>query len=130
MSGLRFDDLLASAVVAILLAGSPCALAQETATTPAQVPAGSSGEAAGGVLPTAPNTPASVAEQVRVPDPLASLDPADRAIAERIRDLLAMKPNRFFADEKEYAAVEAFYQKRNLAPLWLDRGVELSLIHI
>src|SRR5262249_46876100 len=49
--------------------------------------------------------------------------PADRAIAERIRDLLAMKPNRIFADEKEYAAVEAFYQKRNLAPIWLDKGV-------
>jgi L,D-transpeptidase YcbB len=124
MSGLRFDQLLASAGVAILLAASPCALAQETAPTPVQVPAGSSGEAPAGVLPTAPNTPTSVAEQVPVPDPLASLDPSDRAIAERIRDLLAMKPNRFFADEKEYAAVEAFYQKRNLAPLWLDKGVE------
>ena len=55
---------------------------------------------------------------------MTSLDPADRAIAERIRDLLAAKPNRFFADEKEQAAVEAFYQKRNLAPLWLDKGVE------
>ena len=75
-------------------------------------------------MPTATNTPASVAEQVPAPDPLASLDPADRAIAERIRDLLAMKPNRIFADEKEHAAVEAFYQKRNLAPLWLDKGVE------
>jgi murein L,D-transpeptidase YcbB/YkuD len=51
-------------------------------------------------------------------------DRADRAIAERIRDLLAVKPNRIFAEEKEYAAVEAFYQKRNLAPLWLDKGME------
>src|SRR5262249_49293276 len=50
--------------------------------------------------------------------------PADRAIAERIRDLLDTKPNRIFADEKAHAAVEAFYQKRNLAPLWLDRGGE------
>ncbi len=64
-----------------------------------------------------------MAEQIPVPDPLASLDSADRPIAERIRDLLAMKPNRIFADEKEYAAVEAFYQARNLAPLWLDKGV-------
>ena len=55
---------------------------------------------------------------------MASLDPADRAVAERIRDLLAMKPNRIFTDEKVQAAVEAFYQKRNLAPLWLDKGVE------
>ena len=35
-----------------------------------------------------------------------------------------MKPNRIFTDEKVQAAVEAFYQKRNLAPLWLDKGVE------
>jgi murein L,D-transpeptidase YcbB/YkuD len=55
---------------------------------------------------------------------LTALDPVDRAIAERIRDLLDTKPNRIFADEKAHAAVEAFYQKRNLAPLWLDKGVE------
>jgi murein L,D-transpeptidase YcbB/YkuD len=127
MSGLRFDHLLVSAVVVLLLAAPLCALAQETAPTPAEVPAGSPSEApaaTAGVVPTAPNTPASVAQQVPLPDPLASLDPADRAIAERLRDLLAMKPNRIFADEKEYVEVEAFYQKRNLAPLWLDKGVE------
>jgi murein L,D-transpeptidase YcbB/YkuD len=62
--------------------------------------------------------------QDRTADPLASLDPADRAVAERFRDLLAMKPNRIFTDEKVQAAVEAFYQKRNMAPLWLDKGVE------
>jgi murein L,D-transpeptidase YcbB/YkuD len=119
MSGHRFD-FLASAVAALLLVAPLCALAQ------AKDPIPSSGEApaaTGGVVPTAPNTSASVAEQVPVPDPLASLDPTDRAIAERIRDLLAIKPNRIFADEKEYAAVEAFYQTRNLAPLWLDKGV-------
>ncbi len=63
-------------------------------------------------------------EENRTPDPLASLDPADRAIAERIRDLLATKPNRFFVDEKVQGAVEAFYLKRNLAPLWLDKGAQ------
>jgi murein L,D-transpeptidase YcbB/YkuD len=29
-----------------------------------------------------------------------------------------------FAGKKERAAVEAFYQNRNFAPLWLDKGVE------
>jgi murein L,D-transpeptidase YcbB/YkuD len=126
MSGLRFDDLLATAVVALSLAAPLCALAQEKAPTPAEVPVASSGKApaaTAGVVPAAPNISAGVAEQVAVPDPLASLDPADRPIAQRIRDLLAMQPNRIFADEKEYAAVEAFYQTRNLAPLWLDKGV-------
>jgi murein L,D-transpeptidase YcbB/YkuD len=63
-------------------------------------------------------------EPAAAPDPLALLDPADRAIAEKIRDLLATKADRIFASKKERAAAEAFYQNRNLAPLWLDKGVE------
>jgi len=127
MSSLRFDHLLASAVIGLSLTVPLCALAQETAPAPAEVPAGSSGEVltttgSAGVVPTAPSPPVSVAEEGL--DSLALLDPADRPIAGRIRDILAIKPNRIFADEKEYAAVEAFYQKRNLAPLWLDKGVE------
>ncbi|HEY6993405.1 MAG TPA: L,D-transpeptidase family protein [Xanthobacteraceae bacterium] len=63
-------------------------------------------------------------EPAAPPDPLASLDPADRAVAEKVRDLLATKPDSFFGGKAERAAVEAFYQNRNLAPLWLDKGVE------
>jgi murein L,D-transpeptidase YcbB/YkuD len=59
-----------------------------------------------------------------VPDPLASLDPADRGIAEKIRDLLAAKSSKIFASKKEREAVEAFYLRRNLAPFWLDKGIE------
>lgn len=57
------------------------------------------------------------------PDPLAALDPADRAVAVNLRDLMATKPDSFFAGKTERAAIEAFYQARNLAPLWLDKGV-------
>ena len=102
MSGVRCHHILASAAVALLLAAPLCALAQETGLS----------------------APASVADETPAPDTLASLDPADRVIAERIRDLLAAKPDRIFASKNEHAAVEAFYQKRNLAPLWLDKGVE------
>ena len=102
MSGVRCHHILASAAVALLLAAPLCALAQETGLS----------------------APASVADETPAPDTLASLDPADRVIAERIRDLLATKPNRIFASENEHAAIEAFYRKRNLAPLWLDKGVE------
>ena len=63
-------------------------------------------------------------EQKAAPDPLAALDPADRAVAEKLRDLLATQSDKFFAGKNERAAVEAFYQARNLAPLWLERGVE------
>jgi murein L,D-transpeptidase YcbB/YkuD len=58
------------------------------------------------------------------PDPLAALDPADRPIAEKMRDLLAAKVDKIFANKKERAAVDAFYQARTLAPLWLEKGVE------
>src|SRR5579862_1388908 len=71
---------------------------------------------------TAPAPQAAV--ETTPPDPLASLDPADRPIAEKIRDLLAAKVDKIFATKKEHAAVEMFYQNRNLAPLWIEKGVE------
>jgi murein L,D-transpeptidase YcbB/YkuD len=71
---------------------------------------------------TLPN-PETATEQAAPPDPLASLDPADRAVAERIRDLLAAGPEKLFAGNKERAAAEAFYRNRAFAPLWLDKGV-------
>jgi murein L,D-transpeptidase YcbB/YkuD len=73
----------------------------------------------------AENTEATVtAEQTVAPDPMAALDPADRAVAEKIRDFFAGTSDRIFANKKERAAAEAFYQSRSYAPLWLDRGVE------
>src|SRR5262249_47223743 len=73
---------------------------------------------------TETQVPAATATEQALPvDPLASLDPADRAVAEKLRDLLATKADKLFANKKERAAVEAFYQNRNLAPLWLDKGV-------
>jgi murein L,D-transpeptidase YcbB/YkuD len=76
-----------------------------------------------------PTTPApaaaaaQTAEPAVAPDPLASLDPADRAVAEKIRELLAEKADKLFGSTNERASVEAFYQSRNLSPLWLDKGV-------
>lgn len=121
------NQLLASAAVAFLLAAPMCALAQVIDHSKVgDASARSAGEAptspAAGVAQAA--APGSAPEEDRAPDPLASLDPADRAIAERIRDLLATKPNRIFVDEKAQVAVEAFYLKRNLAPLWLDKGAQ------
>src|SRR5262249_15662092 len=75
-------------------------------------------------VPTAATDPAAASEQAAAPDPLAALDPADRAVAEKIRDLLAAKTDTIFANKRERAAVEAFYQARHLAPLWLDKGVQ------
>jgi len=120
-------------------ASPPAALPVEQTATPAPAPT-----AASPVEQTATPAPAaaaaSPAEQVSTPtlaadpvamteqavpaDPLASLDPADRAIAEKIRDLLAATSDKIFASKKERAAAEAFYQNRNFLPVWLDKGVE------
>src|SRR6266550_3712978 len=178
MSGPRFERLLASTALALILAapigavaqeagapaGAPTAIApaaQHVAETAAQAAvgaaaappsatAGSPGEAAAMAgaaalsaseaapsagtgetsqaaaspkdAPAAPTNPVVTSEQT--PDPLAALDPADRAVAEKIRDLLAAKTDKIFANKRERAAVESFYQARRLAPVWLDRGVE------
>src|SRR5579871_5974159 len=132
MSVLRLDQILASAAVAFILAAPISALGQQTEPSHAGLTdQPKAGDASSGQPLTPPPAsaaqtapPARTPEQQPTADPLASLDPADRAVAERVRDLVAMKPNRIFTDEKVQAAVEAFYQKRNLAPLWLDKGVE------
>src|SRR5215204_1098652 len=76
--------------------------AAPTSATPANEPSAESD--------SAPPDAVTVSEPAAVRDPLALLDPADRVIAERIRDLLATKPERFFAGKIERAAAEAFYQ--------------------
>src|SRR5207302_10307426 len=74
-------------------------------------------------VPAPSATPTAPSDTVP-PDPFAALDPADRPIAEKIRDLLAAKGDKIFASKKVRAAVETFYQNRSLAPLWLEKGVE------
>src|SRR5262249_28326608 len=51
------------------------------------------------------------------------LSPADRAIAEKLRDLLTAKNDRIFDRKKERAAVEAFYAGRGYAPIWIADGL-------
>src|SRR5262247_1376030 len=96
-----------------------------TAATPSEAATGETAAAPKDAAVPAPATnPAVASEPAAAPDPLATLDPADRAVAEKIRDLLAAKTDTIFASKRERAAVEAFYQGRHLAPLWLDKGVQ------
>ena len=113
MSALRLNQLLSCAAVSFILAAPVSALAQQT--EPSTSPPAGAVQAA---------VPAPALEKSQGPDRLASLDPADRAIAERMRTLLDAKPNRIFPNEKVRAAVETFYQKCDLAPLWLDKDME------
>ena len=155
MSGPRYERLLASTALALILAAPIGANAQDagapatpTTTSEAAAQAGaaalSTREASAAspappaetaepapapkdaVTPASAPSPSVASEQVAAPapDPLATLDPADRAVAEKIRDLLAAKTDKIFAGKRERAAAESFYQARHLAPLWLDKGVE------
>ena len=130
------DLILASSALALILAVPLSSMAKDPtklaaasmAVTPAE-PASTQTSTviaipANEVTNGTSSDPATATERTVAPDPLASLDPADRAIAETIRDLLTTKLDSFFPNKKEAAAAVAFYQNRNLAPLWLDKGVE------
>jgi murein L,D-transpeptidase YcbB/YkuD len=135
MPGPRYDLIFASSALALVLAvplsgmangpklaEAPIAVtpAENTSTQTPTLIAIPANEKSGDAL----SDTETATNQASPSDPLASLDPADRAVAEKIRDLLATKLDRFFPNKKEGAAALAFYQHRNLAPLWLDKGVE------
>ena len=137
----RSHRILASTALALVLAiplasmaKAPNKLAATPITPAEQAPAQAlpapqlpANDALAAAIGTAANpaasSPAPATEPAAPVDPLAALDPADRAVAEKLRDLLATKPEKFFAGKKEAAAAVAFYQQRNLAPRWLDKGV-------
>jgi L,D-transpeptidase YcbB len=139
MKGPRFDRILAGMTVAVTLVAlfsvfqwgdltavptgaSPAGQSAETSSAPT-APASDSPAATIDATPVKSTDPVSAIEQNVVSDPLASLDPADRVVAEKIRDLLAAKSDAIFPSKSERMAVESFYQNRTLAPLWLERGV-------
>jgi len=139
MKGPRFDRILAGMTVAVTLVAlfsvfqwgdltavptgaSPAGQSAEISSAPT-APASDSPAATIDATPVKSTDPVSAIEQNVVSDPLASLDPADRAVAEKIRDLLAAKSDAIFPSKSERMAVESFYQNRTLAPLWLERGV-------
>jgi murein L,D-transpeptidase YcbB/YkuD len=139
ISGPRRDGILVGAAFALLIlavllnfvthdrnvAAVPMGASHVmTASTQASLASSAPPSEAGAPTVDATRVRASAPEQRVVPDPLTSLDPADRAITEKIRDVLVAKSGRTFASKKEREAIEAFYQKRNLAAFWLDKGVE------
>jgi murein L,D-transpeptidase YcbB/YkuD len=69
------------------------------------------------------STPAAVEAPV---DALASLDPADRPIAEKLREILSNRLGRVITRKAERDGIEAFYRDRNFAPLWTDKGLEAA----
>ncbi len=52
----------------------------------------------------------------------ASVDATDAAIADKLRELSAGKFDRMLGGRKDRSSVEAFYNERNFAPLWITNG--------
>ena len=59
--------------------------------------------------------------------PLAtSLATADQGIAEKLRELLSGKAERFLSRREDRQAVEVFYRDRGFAPLWIEKGARAA----
>jgi L,D-transpeptidase YcbB len=95
----------------------------QVASTPASAPT----EA---VTAPAPDEPQLTAEEIKrlsgtnlVKAPIAqSLAPADLAVAESLRELLATRLDRIVGRRDYRPAIEAFYRDRGFAPLWIGNG--------
>jgi murein L,D-transpeptidase YcbB/YkuD len=132
MHGLRFGLLLASTAVALVLAARSMpayAVADnekaiealipvpDTTVPPPNLPPGPTPSSATAAPPAEPTTTATVPAA----QPAATLADADQPVADKLREYLTGKADRFI-DRKSRPAVEAFYAARNYAPLWIDRG--------
>jgi murein L,D-transpeptidase YcbB/YkuD len=91
----------------------------ETATAPAKPqPAAAPVEKA-----SVPVPPTDFTGKDLVKAPIAtSLSAADLPIAEKLRDLLASKGDRYFSRKNERSAMEVFYRDRGFAPVWIENG--------
>ncbi len=132
MRGARNHRFLAGAALALILT-APLRAQESEAVDTGRVESGrlaavpTAQPVAQGSAATSEPSPSETSPapaQSAAPEQLSSLDPADRPIAEKIHDLLATKAERIFAGKNERMAVETFYQNRNYAPLWLDKGIE------
>jgi len=122
MTRLRYDHILAGTALVLILAAIPAGSLAQNADKTAPLPAAAS--PAEQQATEAPSANPTLAEPTVAVDPIASLDPADRPVAEKIRDFFTAISDRIFTNKKERAAAEAFYLSRNYAPLWLDKGIE------
>jgi L,D-transpeptidase YcbB len=78
--------------------------------------------------PAAAPVPAAAPAPAATPTPAVDAPPAapltlDQRIAQKVQELIGTKGDRIL-DRKYKAAVEAYYQARSYAPVWIDDGIE------
>jgi L,D-transpeptidase YcbB len=101
-------------------AGIPAAAPADSASAPAAAPTEAGILAAIPVPEPADVPPPSLKDLGK--NPLGSMKTADLPVAEQMRELISGRLDRVVPGRKERAAVEAFYQGRGFAPLWIDNG--------
>ena len=101
----------------------------DTAPAPDSKPAGTASTS-----PSAGTRPIDIQSAVPVPETLdmppltasdiggVQMNPADFAIAERLKELVAGRLDRFLDRKRDREALEEFYQARKFAPVWFDMG--------
>jgi murein L,D-transpeptidase YcbB/YkuD len=98
-----------------------------TPPAPVQVMPVEAAPAAAPVVPAAAPapaaTPAPAADAPAVEAPPAAPLTLDQRIAQKVQELIGTKGDRIL-DRKYKAAVEAYYQARSYAPVWIDDGIE------
>src|SRR5436190_12425618 len=122
MSGPRRDRIMAGTALVLILGAAPFDLRAQQGNATGKVSQAAVETAAPLKTEQPASPPAAATEQTPAPDPIASLDPAERPVAEKIRDLLAARSDKIFASKSERAAVEVFYQNRSFVAIWLDKG--------
>ncbi|HEY8268597.1 MAG TPA: L,D-transpeptidase family protein [Xanthobacteraceae bacterium] len=72
-----------------------------------------------------PDAPLTGKDLVKAP--LATtLASSETVVAEKLRDLLALRGERYFNRKNERAAAEQFYRDRGFVPLWVEKGAETA----
>ncbi|HEY7458378.1 MAG TPA: L,D-transpeptidase family protein [Xanthobacteraceae bacterium] len=108
---------------------------KDTTATVVATPAPANTETSGSSAAAASETPPPLSrEEIKkltgkdlVKAPLsASLPVADHGTAEKLRDILAGRLDRFVPRREDRQAVEVFYRDRGFAPLWIENGARTA----
>jgi len=89
----------------------------ETATAPASRPADSAT-----TTPATPPAATAVAPAAEPAKAASAVPAADQPVADKLREALAAKGQRYFDRKGERLAVEKFYSARDYAPVWTQAG--------
>jgi murein L,D-transpeptidase YcbB/YkuD len=138
VKSLRFDRLLASTALALVLAlSSHAAVAQQTETSvrtavpvpdtslPPPLTAKDIEATAKQAAPVSKDEPKQTAtipavEPAKAAAPVAT---ADSGVSDKLRELISSKQfERFVSHKADRAGIEAFYSARNYAPLWVSNN--------